>query len=177
MNKRGARAMSPNKSLHPRPLNSAVRRPIEGDAMPVSFEPTFKRLRTILQEQQANFSVKSDTATLFSLEAPVGPATIKAWGGKARAPSIPVAWIEVKKNYVSYHLMGIYMNPKLEAKLSNSLRAHMQGKSCFNFKQVDETLLQELGKVTAESLVALKEGGFVGAAPVAKQIVAVVRES
>jgi hypothetical protein len=135
--------------------------------MPVSLEPIFKRLRTILQEQQANFPMKSDTAILFSLEAPVGPATIKAWGGKAKAPSIPVAWVEVKRNYVSFHLMGICMNPKLEAKLSGSLRTRMQGKSCFNFKAIDETLFQELGKVTAESLAALKKGGFVGAVPVA----------
>jgi hypothetical protein len=132
--------------------------------MPASLEPTFKRLRTVLQEQKADFSVNRDTVTHFGLEAPVGPATIKAWGGKAKAPSIPVAWVEVRKNYVSYHLMGIYMNPKLEAKLSGSLRARMQGKSCFNFKEVDEALFQELGKVTAESLAALKAGGFVGAA-------------
>jgi hypothetical protein len=132
--------------------------------MPVSLEPTFNRLRTVLQEQKADFSVNRDTATHFGLEAPVGPATIKAWGGKAKAPSMPVAWVEVKKNYVNYHLMGMYMNPKLQAKLSGSLRAHMQGKSCFSFKEVDEALFQELGKVTAESLVALKKGGFVGAA-------------
>jgi len=135
--------------------------------MPVSLEPTFKRLRAVLQEQQANFAVSRDTSTHFSLQAPVGPATIKAWGGKAKAASMPVAWIAVKKNYVSYHLMGIYMNPKLEAKLSDSLRARMQGKSCFNFKQIDETLFQELGKVTAESLAALKKGGFVSGVPVA----------
>jgi hypothetical protein len=135
--------------------------------MPVSLEPTFERLRTILQEHQANFSVKSDKTTLFGLEAPVGPSTIKAWGGKAKAPSIPVAWVEVKKSYVSYHLMGIYMNPMLQAKLSEALRAHMQGKSCFNFKNVDEALFQELSKVTAESLAALKKGGFVGAGRVA----------
>jgi hypothetical protein len=121
-------------------------------------------LRTVLQEQRADFSVNRDTATHFGLEAPVGPATIKAWGGRARAPVMPVAWVEVKKNYVSYHLMGIYMNPRLEAKLSDSLRAHMQGKSCFNFKEVDETLFKELGRVTAESLAALKKGGFVGCA-------------
>jgi hypothetical protein len=135
--------------------------------MPVSLEPTFKRLRTVLQEQKANFSVSSDTETLFSLKAPVGTATVKAWGGKAKAASMPVAWVEVKKNYVSYHLMGIYMNPRLQAKLSDSLRAHMQGKACFNFKEFDETLFKELGKVTAESLTALKKGGFVDAVPVA----------
>jgi hypothetical protein len=130
--------------------------------MSASFKPVFLRLRRLLQTQQAGLTVNKDTADHFSLEAPVGPTTIKAWGGKAKAPKMPVARVEVKKNYVSYHLMGIYMNPKLESKLSEPLRAHMQGKSCFNFKEVDELLFKELDDVTRESLTALKKGGFIG---------------
>ena len=80
---------------------------------------------------------------------------------------MPVAWVELKKNYVSYHLMGIYVNPRLEAKLSESMRARKQGKSCFNFTQVDEALFRELTTVTAASLVALKKGGFIIDVPVA----------
>jgi hypothetical protein len=124
----------------------------------------FQRLRGILQKHQSGFTVSSDTAMRFGLEAPVGPATIKAWGGKAKAPTMPVAWVEVKKSYVSYHLMGIYVNPRLQAKLSDALRSRMQGKSCFNFKAEDEALFRELSKVTAESFVALSEGGFIAGA-------------
>jgi hypothetical protein len=101
----------------------------------------------------------------FGLEAPVGPATIKQWGGKAKAPKMPVAWVEVKKSYVSYHLMGIYMNPKLEGKLTDPLRSRTQGKSCFNFKTADEALFQELSDVTAESLVTLRKAGFIASRP------------
>jgi hypothetical protein len=125
-----------------------------------SFTPVFQRLRSLLQAHQSGFTVTRDTAGHFGLEAAVGPATLKAWGGKARASQMPVAWVEVKKNYVSYHLMGIYMNPGLEAKLSGSLRARMQGKSCFNFKAIDESLFRELDNVTAESLSCLKKGGY-----------------
>jgi len=124
-------------------------------------------LRELLETHQAGFSVNHNTPTRFGLDAPVGPATIKAWGGKAKAPRMPDAWVEMKKNYVSYHLMGIYVNAHLEAKLSESLRARKQGKSCFNFKQVDEALFQELANVTAASLVALKKGGFIIDVPVA----------
>jgi hypothetical protein len=131
--------------------------------MSASLQPVFLRLRSVLQEHQAGFSVSHDTAKRFGLEAPVGPATIKAWGGQAKALTMPVAWVEVQKSYVSYHLMGI--NPKLEAKLTDPLRSRMQGKSCFNFKTEDDQLFQELSKVTAESLLALRKAGFIASCP------------
>jgi hypothetical protein len=129
--------------------------------MSASFEPVFQRLRAALKKHASKLSVSHDTAEHYGLEASVGPATVKAWGGKAKGAKMPVAWVEVKKNYVSYHLMGIYMNPKLEAELSESLRGHMHGKSCFNFKEVDDALFKELDGVTTESLNALKKGEFI----------------
>jgi hypothetical protein len=97
------------------------------------------------------------------LEAPVGPATIRAWGGKVRTPKIPVGWVELRKTYVSYHLMGIDGNTKLLAGLSEALRARMQGKACFNFRTLEETPLRELESVTAESFAGLKRAGFIAA--------------
>jgi hypothetical protein len=132
-----------------------------GDKLSELLEPVFTRLRRLLLGHVTGLAVNKDAANHFSLEAPVGPATLKAWGGKQKASRMPVAWVEVRKNYVSYHLMGIYMNPRLEARLSERLRAHMHGKSCFNFKSVDESLFKELDNVTEASLVALRKGGYV----------------
>lgn len=129
--------------------------------MKPSLQPVFQRLRAVLETHRAGCSVSRDTPTHFELNAPVGAATIKAWGGKTKSPTMPVAWVEIKKNYVSYHLMGIYMNAHLDETLSESLQARKQGKSCFNFTQVDERLFQELAKVTVASLRALKKGGFI----------------
>ena len=41
--------------------------------------------------------------------------------------------VQVKKAYVSFHLMPVYLKPELLASISPELKARMQGKSCFNF--------------------------------------------
>ena len=57
--------------------------------------------------------------------------------------------------------MGVYENPKLLAGLSKKLKARMQGKTCFNFKVVDEPLFKELEQLTAEGLTAFRKAGFI----------------
>ena len=124
-------------------------------------ESVFARLREILAAHASEFVVADDQAQRYGLEALVGPATLRAWGGKAKAQTIPVAWVEVRKAYVSYHLMGIAGHPKLAAGLSPELRACMQGKSCFNFKTVDDGLMSELARVTEQSLLGMRRAGYV----------------
>ena len=53
--------------------------------------------------------------------------------------------VEVKKAYVSYHLMPVYVNPSLLDGMSEGLAARMHGKSCFNFRHMDEALLNVIG--------------------------------
>jgi hypothetical protein len=58
------------------------------------------------------------------------------------------ATVRVGKAYVSLYLMPIYCSPDLLKDLSPALKKRMQGKSCFNFKTVDDKLFKELGKLT-----------------------------
>ena len=81
--------------------------------MPTEFELIFERLRKILEKHAGRLSVKDESPHSYSLEAAIGPATLEAWGGKARRACIRVAWVQTGKAYVSYHLMGIYENTKL----------------------------------------------------------------
>ncbi len=60
--------------------------------------------------------------------------------------------VQVKKRYVSYHLMPVYVNPALLDDVSPELKKWMQGTSCFNFTKADPELLEEL--------VTLTEKGF-----------------
>lgn len=62
-----------------------------------------------------------------------------------------------RKNYVSYHLMPVYAFPDLLKKVSPELKKRMQGKSCFNFKEVDEKLFAELARLTEEGYKRFKE--------------------
>src|SRR5574338_128064 len=125
--------------------------------MSAEFEVIFDRLKLILQKYSGRFTVNMDRKEAFGFCAPVGPATIKIWKGKLKKPVIPVAWVEVRKAYVSYHLMPVYMNPVLQSTISKDLKARMQGKSCFNFKKVDEKVFRELEELTAKGIDAFRK--------------------
>lgn len=129
--------------------------------MPSDFNGLFARLRSVLQKHAEGLSVNEDAAGWYSLEGKPGPATLKAWRGKVKRSTIPVAWVQVNKNYVSYHLMGVCDNPTLRDAMSRELQARMQGKACFNFDAVDEALFAELDPLTARSIAAFRNAGFV----------------
>ncbi len=58
------------------------------------------------------------------------------------------AGVRKGKRYVSYYLTSVYLEPGQLESLSPDLRKRMQGKSCFNFTQVDEDLFEELDALT-----------------------------
>lgn len=63
---------------------------------------------------------------------------------------------KIGRAYVSYHLMAVYMFPDLLRGLSPALKARMQGKSCFNFTQLDSALLASLEALTVASVQRLQ---------------------
>jgi len=69
--------------------------------------------------------------------------------------------VQMKKSYVSFHLMPVYIRPELLASVSPELKAKMQGKSCFNFSSLEPALFKELAALTRASYASYKEQGFV----------------
>lgn len=69
--------------------------------------------------------------------------------------------VQTRKNYVSYHLMPVYVNPELLEGVSQDLQKRMQGKSCFNFKAVDGELLAELARLTQSGYDYYVSEGYV----------------
>ena len=69
--------------------------------------------------------------------------------------------VQVKKSYVSFHLMPVYVTPELLATVSPELKARMQGKSCFNFAALEPALFEELAALTKAGYTSYKEQGFV----------------
>ena len=109
-------------------------------AEPDAFPETFQRLRGILKRHVPPLVVTVDGARDYSLAVDrpeIQPEARRYFGG-----------VNVRKNYVSYYLMGVYGDPRLVEGLSPDLRKRMQGKSCFNFSKVDEGLFAELSALT-----------------------------
>jgi hypothetical protein len=63
-----------------------------------------------------------------------------------------VAGIQIKKNYVSYHLLPIYMAPALQKKIPPALKKRMQGKACFNFTTIESQQIKELAALTRRGI-------------------------
>lgn len=103
------------------------------------FPLVFEKLKTILKPYGKKLTVKTDAANLYYLE-----------GGISARWKKPLFFgsAQIKKSYVSYYLMPVYMYPDLLKGISPELKKRMQGKSCFNFKTYEKQLFDELGELT-----------------------------
>jgi hypothetical protein len=119
----------------------------------------FTSLRGVLEKHASPLSVSEDTATKYCLDAAVGPATLESWGGQVRRARIPVAWVEMRKSYVSYHLMAVSI-PSVQSGMSAALKTRMQGRACFNFTVNEPKIFNELDSLTAASIAAFRKAGF-----------------
>ena len=90
--------------------------------MSSELEPVFDSLRAILQKHAGTFSVKDGSRRTYCLEGAPGPATLRAWRGKVRRPTIPVAWVQLAKAYVSFHLMAMDVSSALRDGMSEEQR-------------------------------------------------------
>ncbi len=114
-----------------------------------NFPEVFSRLKTVMQEAAPSMLVKTDTADNYYLEVPkTDPKDKDLFFGA----------VQLKKNYVSYHLVPLYMFPELIQDMSEPLKKRMQGKACFNFTTLDETLLTELAELTRTALKQVQRG-------------------
>ncbi len=103
------------------------------------FPTVFEKLKSILKPYSSRFKVTADTSRGYSLDDPYSQKWKKeVFFGAA----------QIKKNYVSFYLMPVYMFPDLLKNISPELKKHMQGKSCFNFKKVVPPLFDELIQLT-----------------------------
>jgi len=101
----------------------------------------FDNLKSILKPYAKKLTVKADSSKVFSLDG----AYSERWKKELFFGSA-----QIKKNYVSFYLMPVYMYPDLLKSISPELKKHMQGKSCFNFKKMEQSLFDELSQLTQQ---------------------------
>jgi hypothetical protein len=99
----------------------------------------FNQLKSYLQIHEKSLSILHDKSDNYYLNTPINEANKKSEFFGA---------VQIKKSYVAYHLMPIYCFPELLENISEELKSKMQGKSCFNFKEINEKLFEELNSLT-----------------------------
>jgi hypothetical protein len=125
--------------------------------MTSEFQAAFDALRDILRRHAGGMIVQTDTPTDLIV------AT------RALAPNGKPMWfgcVSVKKTAVTFHLMPLYFNPKLQGTVPAELLVRQQGKTCFNFKRPDTTLFELIDDLTRRGRAAWEQQGMLSAGPV-----------
>jgi hypothetical protein len=104
------------------------------------FVATFDTLRKLLKPYERTYPAVVDAPGRYYLATKVSKT-------KSGSP-IWFGGVEIRKNYVSFHLMPVYGNPLLLKDASPSLLKRKQGKSCFNFTAIDSAHEKELAALT-----------------------------
>ena len=114
--------------------------------------PVFAALRALMAPYAAGLDAKKDDLSELYLDT--------RHLQKNKKPLFFGA-VQVKKSFVSYHLMPVYLQPGLLEGMSPGLRGRMQGKSCFNFAEVDPVLFKELAALTEAGFESYRAQGLV----------------
>ncbi|RLQ93855.1 hypothetical protein [Falsibacillus albus] len=117
------------------------------------FSEVFQALRGILEQYEEGMEVKADNDESYYLDT--------RYTYSANNKPIFFGAAKINKNYVSYHLMPVYVCPELLDSVSSELRKKMQGKSCFNFKKVEEGLFLELKELTVKGAEKFRQKQFI----------------
>ncbi len=112
------------------------------------FPVIFEQLKNILKPYAGHLTVKTDSPDTYYLDGPYS----ERWKKELFFGSA-----QIKKNYVSFYLMPVYMYPELLQDISPELKKHMQGKSCFNFKRVEPALFDELAGLTRRGVEKFRQ--------------------
>ncbi len=134
-------AKKATKSKSKKSAKPASRAPSRGAKSDLSaqFRAVFGAIRGMLETLAPRLSVFADEPDNYLLN-----TASPSWKGKP----LYFACVQIKKNYVSYHLFPVYMYPELLSGISPQLKKHMQGKACFNFTETDMILFTELAVLT-----------------------------
>ena len=115
------------------------------------FRTTFEKLKRVLQKYEKRLTVTIDKPGGYSLDTP--------YSEKYKKPVFFGA-VKINKNYVSFHLMPVYVFPDLLKAISPALKKRMQGKSCFNFTTIDDETLKELAALTKQGIERFRQANL-----------------
>jgi len=117
-----------------------------------AFSEVFNELKSIFKPYLKKMDVASDTDTSYMLNT--------RYIMRNKQP-LCFGGVRLGKNYVSFYLMSAYTCPDLLKAMSPELKKRMQGKSCFNFKEVDKKLFSELKTLTKAGAAKFTDQKFI----------------
>jgi hypothetical protein len=116
------------------------------------FTEVFEQLKSIFKPYAKKMDVSQDTDQCYMLNT--------RYIMKNKQP-LCFGGVRLGKNYVSFYLMSVYASPDMLKNISPELKRRMQGKSCFNFKEVDKQLFAELKALTKDGAAKFSDKKYI----------------
>ena len=116
------------------------------------FTEVFEQLKSIFKPYAKKMDVSQDTDQYYLLNT--------RYIMKNKQP-LCFGGVRLGKNYVSFYLMSVYASPDMLKNISPELKKRMQGKSCFNFKEVDKQLFAELKALTKDGAAKFSDKKYI----------------
>ena len=116
------------------------------------FTEIFEQLKSIFKPYAKKMDVSDDNDQCYMLNT--------RYIMKNKQP-LCFGGVRLGKNYVSFYLMSVYASPDMLKHMSPELKKRMQGKSCFNFKEVDKKLFGELKALTKEGAAKFSDKKYI----------------
>ncbi|HUN29348.1 MAG TPA: hypothetical protein VMV65_06055 [Alphaproteobacteria bacterium] len=107
------------------------------------FHGTFAVLKGLLLPYAPRLHPAQDSDTFYMLDGEYVSDFKRA---------MPFGGVQIRRAYVTFHLLPIYSHPELLGSVSDALKKRVQGRSSFNFVRPERELLVELS--------ALVDAGF-----------------
>jgi hypothetical protein len=107
------------------------------------FRGTFAVLKGLLAPYASRLHTTQDSETFYMLDGEYAPDFKRA---------IAFGGVQIRRAYVSFHLLPVYSHPELLGSVSDALKKRLHGRSSFNFVRPERELLVELS--------ALVDSGF-----------------
>jgi hypothetical protein len=120
--------------------------------MAQEFEAVFAQIRPLISRHADGNVVETDAPDNYTL---LGPKPDE------KGRDVWLGSVRIKKSYVSVHLMPVYRFPDLLDAVSSALKKRMQGKSCFNFKSVDNELFEALSELVDRGVERYRTEGLI----------------
>ena len=109
-------------------------------AQTADFSEVFTALRPVFAKYEKRLFVKMDKPDYYYLE-----TKSRSYQGERMF----FCAVRTGKAYVSVYLMPVYSYPELLKGMPAGLKKRMQGKSCFNFTDVDRDAIVQLRELVA----------------------------
>jgi len=116
------------------------------------FTEIFEQLKSIFKPYAKKMDVSQDSDQCYMLDT--------RYLMKNKQP-LCFGGVRHGKNYVSFYLMTVYASPDMLKNISPELKKRMQGKSCFNFKEVDKKLFGELKALTKDGVAKFSDKKYI----------------